>query len=322
MLSTQTAAAASLDTWEKVAQCESGNDWSISTGNGFFGGLQFTASTWAEFGGLTYGANAHLATKEQQIEIAEKVLAKQGPNAWPICSIKAGLQATSAYSSVVRGTLPEEKSMGSVQSFTSSTGDTLSSIAAALEIRWEELYEASGGRVTADPSAPLPAGTVVNYTMKPPSSIESRAASPSIPKSVSIAKPGATSPIDSGAITTPYGQPGSWAKGYHTGVDFAIPIGTPVRAVRDGVVISSSWQGAYGNAVVIRHDDGIYTLSAHLSTLGVAAGQRVSAGDQIGLSGSTGNSTGPHLHLEVRTGTTYGSDINPVSYLQQFGVSI
>ncbi|MGW2545896.1 transglycosylase family protein, partial [Kitasatospora sp. NPDC001574] len=90
-LTTGTASAASVATWDKVAQCESTGNWSINTGNGFYGGLQFTSSTWAEFGGTSFAARADLATKDQQIAIAEKVLAVQGPGAWPVCSVKAGL---------------------------------------------------------------------------------------------------------------------------------------------------------------------------------------------------------------------------------------
>jgi len=85
------AHAAPESTWDKVAQCESTNNWKINSGNGFYGGLQFTASTWREFGGTQYAARADLATKGQQIAIAEKVLASQGPGAWPVCSVKAGL---------------------------------------------------------------------------------------------------------------------------------------------------------------------------------------------------------------------------------------
>lgn len=85
------ADAASVSTWDRVATCESGNNWKINTGNGFYGGLQFTASTWRAYGGTKYAGRADLATKAQQILIAEKVLAAQGPGAWPVCSLKAGL---------------------------------------------------------------------------------------------------------------------------------------------------------------------------------------------------------------------------------------
>ena len=77
--------------WDAVATCESGGRWDINTGNGYYGGLQFSASTWRGFGGTQYGTTANKATREQQIEIAQRVLAKQGPGAWPTCSRKAGL---------------------------------------------------------------------------------------------------------------------------------------------------------------------------------------------------------------------------------------
>ncbi|MFF8770497.1 transglycosylase family protein [Kitasatospora sp. NPDC015120] len=85
------ASAAPVSVWDKVAACEATGNWAINSGNGFYGGLQFTSSTWAAFGGTAYAPQAHQATKAQQIAIGEKVLAAQGPGAWPVCSVKAGL---------------------------------------------------------------------------------------------------------------------------------------------------------------------------------------------------------------------------------------
>ena len=90
LLAAAPANAATDATWDRVAQCESGGNWSINTGNGFFGGLQFTASTWRAFGGGQFADSAHHATREQQIVVAERVLAGQGWGAWPVCSRKAG----------------------------------------------------------------------------------------------------------------------------------------------------------------------------------------------------------------------------------------
>ena len=83
------AKAASV--WDAVAACESGGNWAINTGNGFYGGLQFTSSTWAAYGGNAYASQANLASREAQIAVAQKVLVGQGPGAWPVCSVKAGL---------------------------------------------------------------------------------------------------------------------------------------------------------------------------------------------------------------------------------------
>ncbi|MET9951464.1 transglycosylase family protein [Streptomyces sp. NPDC006339] len=96
LLSATTATAASVATWDKVAQCESGGNWSINTGNGYYGGLQFSQSTWQAFGGTAYAARADLATKQEQILTAEKVLAGQGEGAWPHCGPAAGLGADDA----------------------------------------------------------------------------------------------------------------------------------------------------------------------------------------------------------------------------------
>ncbi|GHG73632.1 FG-GAP-like repeat-containing protein [Streptomyces griseocarneus] len=85
------AQAASVATWDKVAHCESTDDWHINTGNGYFGGLQILQSTWEGYGGKAYAPRADLATKEQQIRIAEKILAGQGAGAWGTCGASAGL---------------------------------------------------------------------------------------------------------------------------------------------------------------------------------------------------------------------------------------
>jgi murein DD-endopeptidase MepM/ murein hydrolase activator NlpD len=129
-------------------------------------------------------------------------------------------------------------------------------------------------------------------------------------------------PVDSG-IGTGYKVPGSmWSSGYHTGVDFTASTGTPVHAVGAGTVVTAGFDSAYGNNVVIRHSDGIYTLCAHMSSLSVSVGETVTTGQQIGLSGATGNVTGPHVHFEARTTPDYGSDIDPEAYLRSHGVSI
>jgi nucleoid-associated protein YgaU len=85
-----TAGAATGVNWDAIASCESGGNWSINTGNGFYGGLQFTQSTWAGYGGKRYAPRADLASRQQQIAVAEKVLAGQGIGAWPVCGKRAG----------------------------------------------------------------------------------------------------------------------------------------------------------------------------------------------------------------------------------------
>ncbi|MFI6008517.1 transglycosylase family protein [Streptomyces sp. NPDC051243] len=113
LMAAGSASAATASEWDAVAQCESGGNWSINTGNGYYGGLQFSASTWAAYGGTKYAATADQATKAQQIEIAEKVLAGQGKGAWPHCG--TGL-SSAAYTGSSAG--------GSSQSSESTTRST------------------------------------------------------------------------------------------------------------------------------------------------------------------------------------------------------
>jgi len=84
-------AEAATTVWDRVAQCESGGNWRIATGNGYYGGVQFSARTWKAYGGMSYASRANLATKAEQIAIARRVLAGQGPHAWPVCGRRAGL---------------------------------------------------------------------------------------------------------------------------------------------------------------------------------------------------------------------------------------
>ncbi|MEV6729526.1 MULTISPECIES: transglycosylase family protein [unclassified Streptomyces] len=87
LMAAGSASAATGTEWDRVAQCESGGNWSINTGNGYYGGLQFSSSTWAAYGGKAYAAQANQASKSQQIAIAEKVLKGQGKGAWPSCGV-------------------------------------------------------------------------------------------------------------------------------------------------------------------------------------------------------------------------------------------
>ncbi|MEU8672054.1 M23 family metallopeptidase [Streptomyces anulatus] len=130
-------------------------------------------------------------------------------------------------------------------------------------------------------------------------------------------------PVAGSHVTTGYNTGGAlWSSGSHSGVDFQAASGSSVVAVGAGTVVEAGWGGAYGNNIVLRMTDGTYTQYGHLSSLGVSVGQSVSSGQQIGLSGSTGNSTGPHLHFEGRTTPDYGSDMDPVGYLRSHGLNV
>ncbi|MFH0517484.1 M23 family metallopeptidase [Streptomyces sp. M41] len=129
-------------------------------------------------------------------------------------------------------------------------------------------------------------------------------------------------PVESYALSASFGSGGKrWAR-RHTGQDFAVPIGTPVRAVGDGRVVKVSCGGAFGMEIVVRHTDGYYTQYAHLASVAVDQDERVDAGQWIGQSGTTGNSTGPHLHFEVRVTAELGSSVDPVPWMTERGVQL
>lgn len=386
LITAGTAHAASADVWEKVAACESTNDWHINSGNGYYGGLQFSGSTWAAYGGTAFAPRADLATKSQQIAIAEKVLDGQGPRAWPVCSEKAGLtrddagtgtvtqaqgarpaalpaktQAPKTTPAVTPRTTPKKTQAatpttvpGKREAYTVATGDSLSGIAAAERLQggWQRLYtdnrsvigenpdlifpgqrldlgpaRTASGTSTGKPKASAQPATKPADTK--PAATKPAATKPAQAKPAAKPTPGKQTPKAAGMVApvqaslgTPYHQAGSWASGYHTGVDFPVATGTSVKAVAKGTVVSAGWAGAYGYEIVIRHGDGKYSQYAHLSALNVRAGQTVAAGQRIARSGSTGNATGPHLHFEIRTGPAYGSDVNPLAYLRAGGVKV
>jgi LysM repeat protein len=157
------ASAADNSVWDRVAQCESGGNWSTNTGNGYYGGLQFSQSTWQAFGGSGSAANA---SKAQQIAVAEKVLAAQGWNAWPVCSKKAGAtgqpakvrasapaestqtQSAPAKSAPAKSapakSAPVKSAPAADGTYVVKAGDTLSEIAAAHGKNWHDLAKANG----------------------------------------------------------------------------------------------------------------------------------------------------------------------------------
>jgi len=125
-------------------------------------------------------------------------------------------------------------------------------------------------------------------------------------------------PIKNGKITTAYKKPGKmWkATGYHTGVDFAVPVGTPVLAVADGKIEHANWGKSYGNQVVQKVAGG-WVIYAHLNAVRVKPGATAGAGQIIGESGNSGNSSGPHLHFEMRDNIRWsaGKDLDPKAIL-------
>jgi hypothetical protein len=176
------ATAASADSgvnWDAIAQCESGGNWSINTGNGFSGGLQFTPGTWASYGGRQYASSAHQATRAQQIAVAERVLKGQGIGAWPVCGKRSGSSQhytpqhaagqqntdgqTTRQSSPSRSTPtapadPGPVATGDGRTYVVKAGDTLSGIAEQQSIKggWQSLYELNRQLIGTDPNLIMP----------------------------------------------------------------------------------------------------------------------------------------------------------------------
>jgi murein DD-endopeptidase MepM/ murein hydrolase activator NlpD len=244
----------------------------------------------------------------------------------------------------------------STKTYSVKAGDWLAKIAERQHVSggWQKLYSDNRQAIGGDPSLIHP-GLKLTIGEKAASTADSKPStepstqpstrSSAKPSTRSSARPGAGSssaaaapkpqaaaptndtgyalPVTGATIGTGYKVAGSmWSSGYHTGVDFVVPTGTTIKAIAAGTVVSAGWGGAYGNQVVIQHADGQYSQYAHMSALSVSAGQTVTEGQQIGLSGATGNVTGPHLHFEIRTTPNYGSDMDPVAYLRSHGVAV
>ncbi|MER5371961.1 M23 family metallopeptidase [Streptomyces sp. NPDC002553] len=162
------------------------------------------------------------------------------------------------------------------------------------------------------------------------------AAQPAAAKPAAVAKPAAAAakksaswvdPVAKYRLSASFAQAGGMWAHKHSGQDFAVPTGTKVMAAHGGIVVKAGGNGAgdgpaYGNAVVIKHANGVYSQYAHLSRVDVNVGQVVKTGQRIALSGNTGNSSGPHLHFEIRTTPNYGSAIDPVKFLRAKGVAV
>jgi LysM repeat protein len=176
------AAVANADSgvnWDAIAQCESSGNWSINTGNGFSGGLQFTPSTWAAYGGKQYAPNAYQASRQQQIAVAERVLQGQGIGAWPVCGKNAGSSqhytarntggqstgnstpsqsSTSSRSNSTAPANPGTVAKGDGRTYIVKAGDSLSVIAEQQNVKggWQSLYELNRQVVGADPNLIMP----------------------------------------------------------------------------------------------------------------------------------------------------------------------
>ncbi|GAA3919757.1 transglycosylase family protein [Actinoplanes auranticolor] len=171
------ATAQSSVNWDAIAQCESGGNWSINTGNGYYGGLQFSRSTWKAYGGGKYAGTANKASRAEQIRIAEKVLDGQGIGAWPTCGKKAGStksykakntggSSSGAKKSTASRTSTHKKSAATKRTsvkatgkhYTVKSGDTLARIASAQHVKggWRALFQLNRAQLGGNPNLIFP----------------------------------------------------------------------------------------------------------------------------------------------------------------------
>ncbi|WP_086559376.1 transglycosylase family protein [Streptomyces africanus] len=175
LAATGNAAAADSGVWDRIAQCESGGNWHINTGNGYHGGLQFAPSTWRAYGGTAYAPTADQASKSQQIAVATKVQRAQGWGAWPTCSARAGASGSAPAASAAadpvtsvkpapakpaktpaRSTAAHPDRGSSRGDYTVRAGDTLSGVAARHGTTWQHLYAANKAAIGGDPDIIVP----------------------------------------------------------------------------------------------------------------------------------------------------------------------
>ncbi|MFR9791990.1 transglycosylase family protein [Streptomyces sp. MB22_4] len=180
LAATGSAAAADNGVWDRIAQCESGGNWHINTGNGYYGGLQFSAHTWRAYGGAAYAPTADRASRSAQIAVATRVQRAQGWGAWPVCAGRAGARgsapsqvsldkgsttkrpAPSRTSKTPKAPKTQRHPSRGAGGYTVREGDTLSGIAARHGVDWHRLYAANRSVVGNDPDLIVP-GTHLTF---------------------------------------------------------------------------------------------------------------------------------------------------------------
>ncbi|MGP4048802.1 M23 family metallopeptidase [Streptomyces sp. 2A115] len=183
----------------------------------------------------------------------------------------------------------------------------------------QEAAEAAAAKKAADQAAKAAEEAEAKAAAAKKKAAEEAAAKAEAARLAELAKQ-FTLPTSSYTITSTFGQSGSlWSSGTHTGLDFAAPTGTPLKAIHSGTVTEAGWNGSYGYLTKVALDDGTELWYAHQSSISVSVGQKVNTGDVIGRVGATGNVTGAHLHLEVHT--SGGDGIDPMAWLRSKGLN-
>ncbi|MFE9677843.1 M23 family metallopeptidase [Streptomyces sp. NPDC006259] len=189
-----------------------------------------------------------------------------------------------------------------------------------VETKAQEAAEAAAAKAAADAAAKAEKAAAAKAEAARKKAAEEAAKKAEAERLAELAKQ-FTLPTSSYTITSTFGQAGAyWSSGYHTGLDFAAPTGTLIKAVHNGTITSAGYDGSYGYKTVLTLDDGTELWFAHQSSISVSVGQKVATGDIIGRVGATGNVTGAHLHLEVHPGGS-SSGIDPAAWLRSKGLT-
>ncbi|MGX1270928.1 murein DD-endopeptidase MepM/ murein hydrolase activator NlpD [Streptomyces phaeoluteigriseus] len=189
-----------------------------------------------------------------------------------------------------------------------------------VETKAQEAAEAAAAKAAADAAAKAEKEAAAKAEAAKKKAAEEAAKKAEAERLAELAKQ-YTLPTSSYTITSTFGQAGAyWSSGYHTGLDFAAPTGTLIKAVHSGTITSAGYDGSYGYKTVLTLDDGTEIWYAHQSSISVSIGQKVATGDVIGRVGATGNVTGAHLHLEVHPGGS-STGIDPGAWLRDKGLN-
>ncbi|MGH3309230.1 MAG: transglycosylase family protein [Streptomyces sp.] len=302
-------AATSEGVWQKVAACESGNKWDINTGNGYYGGLQFTQSTWQAYGGAAYAPRADLATRAEQIAVAEKVLAGQGPGAWPDCGPRASLTRDAAVRKNAakkpaaqqgqeqRAEREERTERARADRSKQPTtyevvgGDSLSAIAEARDVEggWSELYARNRETVGGDPDLILPGqrlrldGAAGRSHPRPEAKAKGKAREERA-KDTAPEKPDGGAEAGSGAEAKEKPQPKPRTRKAESGTKAkaAAPAGKPASSAAaapvSGVSPSTAYRAAGGSWSSGHHTGVDFPVPTGTTVKAVSSGEVVSAG--------------------------------------------
>ncbi|WP_329251193.1 LysM peptidoglycan-binding domain-containing protein [Streptomyces sp. NBC_01478] len=287
LLGAAAANAADGTTWDKVANCESGGSWSENSGNGYYGGLQMSQDEWDKYGGLDYAPSADLASRSQQIAVAEKILDDKGTSAWTTCALLSGLTTDSGSTNVDTGLASDSPSAGATDSSgsDSDSGSSDSSVSSGLSdsgLEGSTSSDSSGGSGGDSSSSPSPTATdnpaKSDKSATPSTGNGSVAASPKSDDSDNSAQAtGKSSLVDTGAL----GESGSEASGgRHRGASaeesvtpqtYTVRAGDSLASIANSLGFDGGWRALYAeNKKVIGADP-----------TQIAAGQTLDVGTEV-----------------------------------------